>query len=360
MKRAVFTLILAVLAATLMLPVTAQQTTTYTEEDVTFDNGDITLAGTLSLPDGAGPFPAVVLISGSGPSNRDESMPELLEMRPFALIADGLASEGFAVLRYDDRGTAESTGEYDLATSADLATDAQAAVEYLRNRSEIDAEEVGLLGHSEGGLIAALAAAEDPTLAFVISMGGPGVTGYDLLLLQIDLTMRASGATDEMIAALIEHERPSMDMIVEQEWDALEAKMRTELPQQMAVMTDEQREALGDPEELIAKSMLQYQNWFHYFLTYDPADAWSEVESPVLALFGDLDTQVDADQNAPALEAALEAGGNADYTIVRFPTGNHLFQNANTGSPEEYATLEQDYLPEFIPTIVDWLNERIG
>jgi pimeloyl-ACP methyl ester carboxylesterase len=360
MNRLMRALVLVLAAATLALPVTAQDEPLYHDEDVTFDNDDITLAGTLSLPTSDGPHPAVILISGSGPSNRDEALPGLLEMRPFALLADALASHGFAVLRYDDRGTAESTGDYDLATSADLATDTQAALDYLRTRPDINPEQIGLLGHSEGGLIAALVGAEDPSLAFVISMGGPAVPGYDLLLLQMELTMRASGASEEMIDALIEQERPAMDMIVNAEWDALEAMMRETLPQQMAAMTEEQRAALGDPETAIQQAMTQYQHWFHFFLTYDPADAWAEVESPVLALFGDLDTQVDADQNAPALNEALLAGANPDYTIVRFPTGNHLFQAADSGSPEEYATLEQDYLPEFIPTIVDWLNERVG
>ena len=360
MKPLMRAIALALLIVTLALPVVAQDEAQYTEQDVTFDNQGITLAGTLSLPAGDGPHPAVVLISGSGPSNRDEAVPEMMEMKPFALLADGLASQGLAVLRYDDRGVGESTGEYDLATSADLATDAAAAVDYLRSRSEIDTNSVGLLGHSEGGIIAGLVAADDPDLAFVISMAGPAVNGYDLLLMQMEQTMRASGATDEMIAALIEQERPAMDMIVNAEWDALEAMTREVLPEQMAAMTEEQREVLGDPEALIEKTMIQYQTWFRYFLTFDPADAWVQVKSPVLGLFGELDTQVDADQNAPALEAALEAASNPDVTIVRFPTGNHLFQVAQTGSPEEYATLEQDYLPEFLPTIIDWLAERVG
>jgi uncharacterized protein len=355
-----FMLTIALLAFGFMsTTLNAQSETPHTEEEVTFPNGEIMLAGTLSLPAGEKPYPAVILISGSGPSDRDESLAPLASMKPFQLLAVAFARNGIAVLRYDDRGVGASTGVFETATSADFATDAQAAFDYLQSREDIDSSKIGLLGHSEGGLIAPMVAADNEDVAFVISLAGPGVVGEDLIMLQIERVMQAQGVPEAAIETKVAEEGRMLDLIVSQNWDALEAEMRDTLPEQLAALPEAQRESLGNLDAIIQRSMTQYQHWFYFFLTHDPAEDWSQVRVPVLALYGDLDTQVDVDQNAPALQAALAAAGNEDVTVVSFPTANHLFQDAVTGSPDEYGTLEQTFLPDLLPTVMDWTKAHV-
>jgi len=316
----------------------------YVVEDVTFDNvtadGEtITLAGTLTLPPVDGPHPAVILISGSGPSDRDESLEPLASIRPFRLIADYLTREGIAVLRYDDRGVAESTGDHATAHSGDLASDAEAAVRYLLGRDDINPEQVGLLGHSEGGLIATIIAARNDDVAFMISMAGSAVRGAEVLIKQNERSMLASGMDEDRVAETLATVEAIYEHALAEDWDALE-------------------EALAQLN--ITEQLPIYQDvWFSYFIRYDPTPDLEQITIPVLALFGALDVQVDAEQNASALEAGLEVAGNEDVTVVIFPDGNHLFQSADTGGVDEYSTLEQDFLPEFMPTIAEWLLERV-
>jgi hypothetical protein len=339
----------------------------YIEEEVTFRNGDITLAGTLTLPPGNSPHPAVILISGSGPQNRNEELPGVMGYQPFRVIADHLTRNGIAVLRYDDRGAGKSTGEHNTATSADFATDVEAALDYLLGRQEINPTQIGLLGHSEGGLIAAMVAARNSPLeggkeggvAFVIAMAGTAVDGYNVLLVQNERILKASEATEEEVARGLEEARKAMDLMIAEDWAALEEFVYETGRKQLEALPEEQRKALGDPEtylqERIAEMMPFYQNWMHYFLTHDPAEDWVRVTVPVLALFGQLDTQVDVSQNRPALEAALKKAGNDDVTVVVFPTANHLFQDAKTGAPSEYADLPTEFVPGFLETITDWV-----
>ena len=194
-----------------------------TQEEVTFDNGDITLAGTLTLPEGDGPFPALVLISGSGQQNRDEELSIVPGYKPFREIADTLTRQGIAVLRYDDRGIGQSGGDPSQATSADFADDAEAAFAYLQERPEIDGEQIGMLGHSEGGIIEAIIGARNPDVAFLISMAGSAVSGYDTIIKQVERMALASGASAEDAAAAAEQQRALMDLVVAQDWDGLEA-----------------------------------------------------------------------------------------------------------------------------------------
>ena len=316
----------------------------YIAENVTFDNvtadGEtITLAGTLTLPPGDGPHPAVILISGSGPSDRDESLEPIASIRPFRLISDYLTREGIAVLRYDDRGVAESTGDHFSAHSGDLATDTEAAVRYLLGRDDINPEQIGLLGHSEGGLIATIVAARNDDVAFMISMAGSAVRGAEILIRQNERIMLASGMDEGEVAAEMENVTLFYELMLAEEWDAMYEVL----------------------EEMGLSDMppMHEDVWFNFFIRYDPTPDLEQITIPVLALFGELDVQVDAEQNVSALEAAMEVSGNEDVTIVVFPDGNHLFQSAVTGSVEEYGTLEQDFLPEFMPTIAEWLLERV-
>ncbi|MFV1991829.1 MAG: alpha/beta hydrolase family protein, partial [Acidimicrobiales bacterium] len=324
----------------------------------------MTLAGTLTIPPTAGPHPALVLITGSGPQDRDESLAPLAAIKPFRLIANHVTRNGIAVLRYDDRGAGLSTGDHTAATSADFATDAEAAVDYLLNRDDINPEQIGILGHSEGGAIAPLIAVNNPDVAFIIAMSGTAVRGSDVLLVQNERILSAVGASEERISRQVELLSTLFELAVAQDEDALQEALHELILFQVQNIPEEELEGVDDlealAEDLTAQQLSTFQSaWYRYFLTYDPAEYWAQVNVPVLALFGALDVQVDAEQNAPPLEAALEQAGNTDFTIVTFLMANHLFQDAVTGSPDEYGTLEQEFLPTFLPTITEWLLDRL-
>lgn len=336
----------------------------YRQEEVTFDNGDFTLAGTLTLPEGDGPFPALVLISGSGQQNRDEELSIVPGYKPFREIADHLTRQGIAVLRYDDRGVGESGGDPSEATSADFADDAEAAFAYLQGRPELDGKQIGILGHSEGGIIEAMIGARNPNVAFLISMAGTAVSGYDTIIKQVERLALASGASAEDAAAAASQQRALMELVVAQDWDGLEAAMNEMASAQIAALPDDQKAALGDldvyVQQQVAVQLAALQSpWYQFFLAYDPSEDWAKITVPVLGLFGGNDAQVDADQNAAALETALEKADNQDVTITVLPTANHLFQDATTGSVEEYAQLEPRLMPEFLSAVSDWLLARV-
>lgn len=341
---------------------TPEEPVPYDVEDVRVANGDVTLAGTLTLPATPGPHPAVVLVSGSGPQDRDETLGGGIAIKPFRLLADALTRAGVAVLRYDDRGVGESTGDFASATIPDFASDAEAAIHYLAGREEIDPARIGLLGHSEGGLVAAMLGARNQDLAFIISLAGPGVNGRDVLVLQNQRILEAEGATDEQIAAQRAFIEKAITLLDDPE--ALEALVYQHTLEQARSLPEAQRKALGDLEryarQVTDQAMTQFgAAWFMSFVTYDPAEDWARTTVPVLALFGGKDTQVDAEQNAPAMLAALLKGGNHDVEVVVLPDANHLFQRATTGGPSEYATLPAAFTPDLLPAIISWLDRHV-
>jgi uncharacterized protein len=336
----------------------------YTAEEVTFDNGDVTLAGTLTLPEGDGPHPAVVLITGSGPQDRDESLLPGAEIKPFKLIADYLTRQGIAVLRYDDRGTAKSTGDFASATSEDFAADASAAIDYLLTRDEINPDEIGILGHSEGGLVAAILGASNPNIAFIVSMAGTAVNGRDVLLLQNEKLILAEGGTQEQVDNQIDFLTQAFELIDAGDMDAVNTLIYEEVLSQAEALPEDQRNALGDLETYAQTTTEQQgefftSDWMRFFLDYDPAIDWAKTTIPVLGVFGGKDVQVVAQQNAPALEAALDTAGNTDYEIVTLPTANHLFQDAETGGTSEYGTLPAEFVADFLPTVGDWILDHV-
>ncbi len=340
------------------------QTPPYSEEEVSFANGAVTLAGTLTLPSMRQLHPAVILISGSGPQDRDETTPGVPGYVPFRWIADHLGRRGFAVLRYDDRGTAKSTGDHSIATSLDLAGDAEAALSYLLSRRNIDASHVGMLGHSEGGLIAAMVAARNRHVAFVISMAGPAVRGYDVLVVQGQRSLRAEGLEESQIAQFSMTQRMILDLIVAGNWTVLESRLYEQILASLRALPPERRRQIGDLEAVAKRDtsrvLVFYRGWVRFFLTHDPGRDWGRVKSPVLALFGVLDVQVDWKQNGAAMEGALARAGNHDVTVVIFSRANHFFQEAVIGSTREYASLPRAFVPAFLPTITGWLTERFG
>ena len=332
----------------------------YTSTDVSFPGGaaGAVLAGTLTLPPpsaGPGPFPAAVLIAGSGPNDRDET---ILRHKLFLVLADDLTRRGVAVLRYDKRGVGKSTGSYALATSRDFAEDAQAAFAYLKTQPHINAAKVGLIGHSEGGLIAPMVAAKSPTVAFLVLLAGPGYPGERIIAEQAALIGKAEGASDADVALSQVLEKKLL-AVAATEADPLAARTQIAalLAQSLAALTPAQKKKIGNTGPLLqAQSAALVSPWFHYFLTYDPAPTLRQVHCPVLALDGSLDLQVPPAENLAAIGAALKAGGNADVTTTELPGLNHLFQTAKTGSPSEYGTIEETVAPALLKTVGDWVG----
>ncbi|WP_245591371.1 alpha/beta hydrolase family protein [Derxia gummosa] len=317
----------------------------YRSEDVVYVNerSHLQLAGTLTVPQGAGPFPAVILISGSGPQDRDESY---YGHKPFLVLADHLSRHGIAVLRVDDRGVGGSQPGLREATTADLATDVEAGVAWLRTRSEIDPDRVGLIGHSEGGLIAPMVAADDPRIAFIVLLAGVGVPGAEDVLAQVKAIKEASGAPPDRVEEALAVARAVQRAAVGQP-DLRQA--RAELMRTLA--------AGGMPaEQARRESSSIYSAWFRYFLAYDPAPTLARVRCPVLALGGSKDLQVPSPLNLGAIRSALAS--NRDTTIAELPGLNHLFQTADKGLPSEYAFIEETLAPEMLNLVGRWVGAR--
>jgi pimeloyl-ACP methyl ester carboxylesterase len=341
---------------------TAEQS--FSSEEVTFAGGaeDVTLAGTLTLPEGPGPYPALVLVSGSGPQDRDETIAGTA-MKPFLLLADQLTPAGVAVLRYDDRGVGASTGDFNSALTSDFTADAAAALAYLATRDDIDPDQIGVLGHSEGGLVASQLGAQG-LADFIISLAGPGVNGVELLLQQNRRLYESEGATEAQTAMQVEMLETVFPLVIAGDLDAAVDVVREASLEAYATFDAATQAQFGGAEqyaELAAQQVMAQLSspWFVSFLASDPAPDWAQTTVPVLAIFGGLDVQVDAEQNAPAMEVALAEAGNEDVTIVVLPDANHLFQSAVSGGVSEYSTLPAEFTPDLIPTILNWLAERV-
>lgn len=334
----------------------------YGSEDVVYDQptAKIRLAGTLTIPAGQGPFPAVLLISGSGPQDRNE---ELLGHKPFWVLADYLSRRGIAVLRVDDRGVGKSTGDFSRATTADFVEDALAGVAFLKSRSEVNAAKIGLIGHSEGGLIAPAVAVKSPDVAFIVMLAGPGVNGEQIVLRQGDLISAAAGVPT--LARMINQQvQKKLFAILRDQPD--EERAAAEIRTTLRLVTGdwlslfhsatpaEDSKKTTDPVEVQVKTLTS--PWFRYFLTYEPRPALEKVRCPVLVLNGEKDLQVAPRQNLPEIEAALRAGQNPDFTIKELPGLNHLFQACQSGSPTEYAKIEETMNPAALEAIAEWLR----
>ncbi|HEX6973723.1 MAG TPA: alpha/beta fold hydrolase [Vicinamibacterales bacterium] len=330
----------------------------YAAEEVKYQNAaaGIALAGTLTLPRSTSPAPAVILISGSGPEDRDETV---FGHKPFLILADHLTRNGIAVLRVDDRGVGGSSGKTSASTSEDFAGDVLAGVEYLKTRKEIDPKRIGLIGHSEGGLIAPIAANRSSDVAFIVLMAGPGLPGDQILLLQGAAIAQANGAPESAIAAN-RAVQEQIFAIVKQEVDptVMMTRLRGIQEKVIADLPEDQRGAVR--RMLDAQMASVVTPWFRYFLTYDPRPALSKVKVPVLAINGELDLQVPYKPNLDAIEQALKTGGNNNVTLMPLPKLNHLFQTATTGSPTEYSTIEETMAPAALDTITNWILKVVG
>ncbi len=312
----------------------------YVSRDVTFRNGDITLAGTLTMPVYGFRPGAVVLVTGSGTQNRDE---EIMGHKPFAVIADFLTRAGWAVLRYDDRGAGGSDKGSTTDTTLDFAADAMAAVRYLRSLPDINPARIGLLGHSEGGTIAFIDAAEHPDeVAFAISLAGPAVKGRDVMIRQ-----------NEMIYEMSGHPMPdSLRLSVTAMFDDIVGI--TDSAQLEQAIVD--RIMLTDPsksrEEALASARMMTSPWYTAFVRFDPVPYLSRIKCPLLALNGQWDVQVDARQNLGSISELVPQA-----TIKSYPQLNHMFQEAPSKPASlSYGTITQTISPKVLDDIVQWLS----
>jgi len=335
----------------------------YTAEEVTFTGGDpdVTLAGTLTLPRTAGPHPAIVLVGGSGPQDRDESLRPVSAIKPLALVADALSRAGLVVLRYDDRGVAESTGDYAGAALSDFTDDLAAALAWVRERPEVDAARTGVLGHSEGGVyIASLIETGEP-LAFAVGVAPPATNGVDLLVEQNGAILASTGAADDEVELTEGYVRRLYAEVLAGDLEAAEALTREYFDGFFDRQTPELQATIGDRTAFIDSQVTRQlaaiePPWFADLLRSDAGIGWALATMPVLGVFGGKDVQVVAEQNVPLMEVQLAAGHPASR-VVTIPDANHLFQAATTGSVAEYGTLEPVFTPDFLPLVTAWVTD---
>jgi len=335
----------------------------YRVEEVVFENKDagITLAGTLTSPHSEKPFPAVLLLSGSGPQDRDEAV---FGHRPFLVLADDLTRRGIAVLRVDDRGVGGSTGSFDEITAEDFAADAMACVTYLKSRREIDPERIGLIGHSEGGMIAPMVAVQSPEIAFIILIASPGLPIEKMEYLEKARALKAKGAGDDLVAkkrALQE----SLFAVIRQETDGqvVQDQFTSIITAFFNGLSEEERKITEISKENLEthiqdQSRKLHSPWFRFYLPYDPGIVLRKVTCPVLAINGEKDVQVPPKENLPAVERALKTGGNKNYIVKELPGLNHLLQTAETGAISEYGKIEETMSPAALRIIGDWILKQ--
>jgi pimeloyl-ACP methyl ester carboxylesterase len=330
-------------------PQSPQKPFSYESKSVTFAStaAEVMLGGTLTYPSAGGPFPCVVLVSGSGPQNRNE---DIFGHKPFAVIADHFAKRGIATLRYDDRGIGESTGSFIKSTTADFAQDAAGAIEFAKKHEMVDAQRLGVIGHSEGGLIATMLAAERNDLAHVVLMAGPGVAGDEIIYDQTKAIAQAGDAQPDYLA---EQESLMRELVAVAKTGDLKEDQVEEIMKKYPLVA-------GDADNSLMLTQLQQfaTPWFRYFLNFDPAPVLVKASCPVLALLGEHDLQVTVSLNAPAIEAALAQSPHPDSKFVQLDGLNHLFQPCTTGSPSEYDMIEQTLDPSFLTAITDWVNQH--
>ncbi len=331
----------------------------YGEEEVSYKNtkDNVKLAGTLTLPKGAGKFPAVILITGSGAQDRDET---IFGHKPFLVLADYLTRRGVAVLRVDDRGIGGSEAGAAGATSENFAGDVLAGVEYLKTRREIDARKIGLIGHSEGGMIAPMVAVRSKDVAFIVLMAGLGQTGEDVIYTQTALLQKAEGASEFVRTETAKAMKTALAITKSEKDDKIAAERINEaLAKQKGGFTEAQQKEFAAVESTIkSQTPLYFSPWFRYFVAFDPQPVLKKVKVPVLALNGENDLQVSSKENLDLIATGLKSAGNKDVTTLAFPKLNHLFQTSETGSPSEYGKIEETIAPKVLETIADWIVKR--
>jgi len=332
----------------------------YYTKDVKFFNSEdnVELAGTISLPDTNGKYPAVVLISGSGPQNRNS---KVFGHKIFLVLADYLTRNGIAVLRYDDRGVGESKGNIRTATSFNYALDALAGVQYLQSRNEIDKNKIGLIGMSEGGMIAPIATVLSDNIAFNVLLAGPGIPIPDLLQLQTIAISRANEIPEEEIEFNSNLMQGAYKILNEsKDNNTIESELRNYFRKQLEDLPKEELEKIGNLNRFIEQQVRPLLSpWFRYFINYNPKENLSKIKCPVLAINGEKDLQVLPKEDLTGIEKALKKGGNKNFTIKELPGLNHILQKCETGSPSEYAKIEETMNPLALKTISEWIQNIV-
>lgn len=341
----------------LVRPQESQKPYPYYTEEVSFkNNSENSLKGTLSLPAKDGKFPVVVLITGSGPQNRDE---ELMGHKPFLVIADYLTRNGIAVLRYDERGVGQSEGDFRSSTTADFAEDVENAIIYLKTRKEIDIKKMGLIGHSEGGIVASIVASKTKDINFIVLLASTGMSGDKVLLQQQELISSASGISKEEIEKTKKINSELFKLVLNAKDDqTLKMDIEKLLKVNLNEMTDSDTSKKMANDEFISQQVNQLTSkWMRYFLKFDPSVVLEKVDCHVLAVNGAKDLQVAPKENLNAIQNALNKRGNK-ATIIMFPNLNHLFQECNTGLPIEYGQIEQTFSPFVLDEVTRWIKEK--
>lgn len=332
----------------------------YRSEDVTFKNekAGITLAGTLTLPQKEGSYPAVVLITGSGAQNRDE---EILGHKPFLVLADHLTKNGIAVLRYDDRGIGASGGNFATALTSDFAADAAAAVQYLATRKEINKSQIGLIGHSEGGAAAPMVAANNPDVAFIVLMAGPAIPGDEIMMLQNYMLGKANGMPEEELTKLGNINRHIYDVIKQEEdLNIMKSRLQAVFNKEMKPLLHSKGISQGDIDNYATMQVTELASpWYSNFIKYNPAVYLEKVQCPILAINGENDLQVAPKPNLDAIARTAEKSGNKRVTVKQLPGLNHLFQESATGLPAEYGTIEQTISPVAMNEVSGWILRQV-
>ncbi len=320
----------------------------YSEEEVTYQNlqaEGVVLTGTFTKPDAGGPFPSVLLISGAGPQDRDETMSG---HKPFLVLSDYLTRRGIAVLRVDDRGTGKSTGNFEKSTTEDFESDAEAGVKYLMGRADVDQKHIGLIGHGEGGIIAPMVAVKMPQVGFLVLLAATAVPGEEVLLEQTERSEIAADLPEDQIKADKKIGRMLYDMV-------REGKSAAELRRALFELPRKDESFLAFWQRRIPRLEAP---WLRFFLSYDPAPTLEKVKCPVLALFGEKDLQVIPEQNVRAVKAAFAKGGNRDAKIQVLPGLNYLFQTAKTGFGWEYEKIPETMSAKALDEIGTWIAKR--
>jgi len=331
----------------------------YIEEEITFfnSNANINLSGTLTYPDSSSSYPAVVLITGSGPQDRNE---EILGHKPFWVIADYLTNHGIAVLRFDDRGIGKSEGVFSSATSLDFATDVESAISFLKTHPNINKSQIGLIGHSEGGLIASIVASKDNGVAFIIMLAGPAISGEQILLTQQRKIMEVENIDDSIIDLSIKDSR-KIYKILKKDNNKEKAgyKIRDYLAKRAKKIPTEHHATLGYSKQAIEnKILILNTDWFRYFVSYNPDKYFEAINCPTLALFGEKDVQVTAVENSEAFAKFVNKRNN--FSQIVYQNKNHLFQNATTGHMSEYALIEETFCENVLDDIAKWILKTLN
>jgi len=325
----------------------------YITEEVVFANkvAKVKLAGTLTIPKGKGPFPSALLISGTGPHDRNSAM---MDHRPFLVLADHLTRMGIVVLRYDDRGTGYSTGLFSKATTTDFAEDAIAGIAYLRSRTDIDHDLIGLVGHSEGSVVAAMVAARLQNIAYVVMLSGMGISGDMTLIRQTESIAKASGIDKEIVGANISLQKKIYAVLKNNsDHQTLEKKLRTIYRSQASALG----QGINEEMELrIQEHISQVTTpWFLYFVNYDPQSDLAKVKCPMFILFGEKDLQTPPQFHIPPIKRTLRSNGTSQTAVKIMPGLNHLFQNAETGLISEYNKISETISPSVLQLIGEWI-----